>query len=300
MIGDAVNWFCHVIQVLSACRAGRSTGARGFTLLEVMVAMTILAMGIGVISYANSAAMTQISRVTRMTTASFLMESVVNDIQAYYVKEGFPSNDQEDRGCDLPNEFSDVFECSYDLLAMDLEPSQMQELINVGMEAFTGSMGSLAGGEEGAAAGISGMDVGRMAALAPLFGPMGGEIMSLCDINLSQLMMGITMLSSYMPQIIDQVARRTRKLTVTLSWRDGPRGQRDFTIETFIVSLPEDEVRAMRDAEMAREAGAEIQESIQSSAPSSGGSGGSGGAGGGVGNLLQSLTGSAGVRGGGN
>jgi len=295
MRGGAVTGFRHAIDVIISTRRGRATGVRGFTLLEVMVAMTILAMGIGVISYANSAAMTQISRVTRMTTASFLMESVVNDIQAYYVKEGFPSNDLEGRGCELPNEFSDVFECSYDLLAMDLEPSQMQELMNVGMEAFTGGMGSLAGGEEGAAAGISGMDVGRMAALAPLFGPMGGEIMSLCDINLSQLMMGITMLSSYMPQIIDQVAQRTRKLTVTLSWRDGPRGQRDFTIETFIVSLPEELIRQARDQEMAREAAEEIQGSVQSSAPSAGGSGGTGG---GVGNLLQTLTGTAGAAGG--
>ena len=54
-----------------------------------------------------------------MTTASFLMESVVNDIQAYYVKEGFPRM-TSGRGCELPNEFSDVFESLYDLLAMDL------------------------------------------------------------------------------------------------------------------------------------------------------------------------------------
>ncbi len=247
---------------------GRVAAARGFTLTEVLISLTILAMGLAIITFGNSTAMTQVSRITRMTTASYLMESVVNDIQAYYVREGFPSNDLEGRDCELPNEFDDVFDCSYDLEAMDLDPSQMQELIQAGMETFTGDMGGIMGsGEDGLPSGAAaGFDVSRMAALAPLFGPMAGDIMSLCNINLSQLMMGVTMLSSYMPQIIDQVAMRTRKLTVTMTWDDGPRKQRDFKVETFIVSLPEEEVQAMRDAEMAREA-AEASGVVNSSAP---------------------------------
>ena len=241
--------------------------ARGFTLAEVLISLAILAMGMAIITYGNSSAMSQVSRITRMTTASFLMESVVNDIQDYYVREGFPSNDQEGRDCELPNEFADVFDCRYDLEAMDLDPSQMQELSQVGMESFTNNMGGLAGGgEDGMSAAMSGVDMTQMAALAPLFGPMGGDVMSLCNINISQLMMGITMLSSYMPQIIDQVAMRTRKLTVTMTWDDGPRKQRDFTVETFIVSLPEEEVQAMRDAEMARE-NAEASGLVNTSAP---------------------------------
>lgn len=247
---------------------GRVSAARGFTLTEVLISLTILAMGLAIITFGNSTAMTQVSRITRMTTASYLMESVVNDIQAYYVREGFPSNDLEGRDCELPNEFDDVFDCSYDLEAMDLDPSQMQELIQAGLETFTGDMGGMMGaGEDGLPSGAAaGFDVSRMAALAPLFGPMAGDIMSLCNINLSQLMMGVTMLSSYMPQIIDQVAMRTRKLTVTMTWDDGPRKQRDFKVETFIVSLPEEEVQAMRDAEMAREAG-EASGMVNSSAP---------------------------------
>jgi prepilin-type N-terminal cleavage/methylation domain-containing protein len=243
----------------------RLCSAGGFTLLEILIALTILAIGLGVITFANSTAMTQVSRVTRMTTASFLMEGVVNDIQDYYVRKGFPSNDLEDKECELPREFSDTFDCRYDLQAMDIEQSAMQELIQAGMESFTSSMGSLAGGEEGAPTdGMSGMDMGKMAAMAPLFGPMGGEIMSLCNINLSQLMMGITMLSSYMPQIIDQVAKKTRKMTVRMTWKDGPRKQRTFTVQTFVVSLPEEEVTAMREAEVARE---NQQDQIDSSAP---------------------------------
>ncbi len=248
-------------------RLQRLEAAGGFTLAEVLISLTILAMGLAIITFGNSTAMTQVSRITRMTTASYLMESVVNDVQDYYVREGFPSNDLEGRTCELPNEFEEVYDCEYDLEAMDLDPAQMQELIQVGMEAFSGSMGSLAGGEDGMAAGMAGLDTAKMAALSPLFGPMGGDIMSMCNINLSQVMMGVTMLSSYMPQIIDQVARRTRKLSVTMTWYDGPRKQRDFKVETFIVSLPEEEVQAMRDAEVARE-NAEASGLVNTSAPS--------------------------------
>jgi len=250
---------------------GRKIGAgRGFTLVEVLISLTILAMGLAIITYGNSTAMSQVSRITRMTTASYLMESVVNDVQDYYVRNGFPSNDLEGRECELPNEFEDVFDCRYDLQAMDIEPAQMQELIQAGMESFTGAMGGMAGGEDGeAAAAGGGVDVTRMAALAPLFGPMGGEIMSLCNINLTQLTMGMTMLSSYMPQIIEQVAMRTRKLTVTMTWEDGPRKQREFTIETFVVSLPEEEVQQMREAEVARENAEAASGTVGTSAPAS-------------------------------
>ena len=44
---------------------------RGFTLLEVMVALMILAMSLAAISFSNAAAMNQVSRITRMTTAAF-------------------------------------------------------------------------------------------------------------------------------------------------------------------------------------------------------------------------------------
>jgi len=284
----------------------RATG-RGFTLLEVMVALLILALALGAITYANSAATSHVARITRMTTAAFLVEGVVNDIHAYYVRKGFPTNSQDDKECELPNDFADTFSCRYDLKALNLTPEQVSEMANGAMQSLLGQfgggeaggrtagaasgmaaagaggkvgnvgvegMGALAGGGGGladaaSAMGASGMDLARLQILAPLFGPAGPELMSLCNINLGQVMMGATALMSFMPRIIDEVAKRTRQLTVRLSWRDGPAGQRELKVQTFVVSLPEQEVAQMREAERQRE----VQEAIQSSAPGGGATG---------------------------
>lgn len=233
-------------------------GGPGFTLLEVLIALMILALALAAISYSNSVAMSEVARITRMTTAAYLMEGVVNDIHAYYVRKGFPSNDLEGRPCELPKDFSQTFECRYDLKQMKLEPETLQQMIQGAIQEFIG------GGEGPSQTPVmpstsspvtpGGQDLSKLAVLAPLFGPEGEELVRLCNINLSGIVMGATALIQYLPMIIEQVSRQTRKLTVTLSWRDGPRGRRDFQVETFVVSLPEEEVQALREAERAKEA----------------------------------------------
>lgn len=270
------------------CRTAPGPSGRGFTLLEVLIALMILALALSAISYSNSVAISQVARVTRMTTAAYLMEGVVNDIHAYYVRQGFPANDLEDRPCELPSDFSDTFDCRFDLHQMKLEPDTVQQLVSGGIEQFLG------GGQEGASgdrvpaqnppssaanAPAPGQpDLSQLAVLAPLFGPDGEDLIRLCNVNLGGILMGMTALVQYLPTIIDQVARQTRKLTVRLSWRDGPRGQRVFQVETFVVSLPEEEVQALREAERAREVLEAAQEQVPTTAP--GGGGGTGGGGG--------------------
>ncbi len=265
-------------------RRPRGLPMAGFTLLEVLIALMILALALSAISYSNSVAISQVARVTRMTTAAYLMEGVVNDIHAYYVRQGFPANDLEDRPCELPSDFSDTFDCRFDLHQMKLEPDTVQQLVAGGIEQFLG------GGPDGGAgdrvpaqtpppsspanAPAAGQpDLSQLAVLAPLFGPDGDDLIRLCNVNLGGILMGMTALVQYLPTIIDQVARQTRKLTVRLAWRDGPRGQRVFQVETFVVSLPEEEVQALREAERAREVLDAAQEAgpVPTTAPSGGG-----------------------------
>jgi len=243
------------------------TRGRGFTLLEVMLALAILALALGAITYANNAATSQVARITRMTTASFLMEGIVNDIHAYYVRQGFPSNSLEDRPCEVPRDFESVFTCRFDLKAVEMTPEQVQELAQAALQGWMGG-GATAGGSETL---LSGMDPSKLAMLAPLFGPQGEEVMALCNINLSQVVMGATALVGFLPRILQEVTRRTRQLVVRLDWKDGPRGQRRLQVETFVVSLPEEEVAQMREAERAREVLDAAQSQIPpNSAPPSG------------------------------
>lgn len=241
---------------------------KGFTLLEVMIALMILAMALAVITTGNSTAINHVARVTRMTTASFLLEGVVNDIHAYYQRKGFPSNTIEDRECELPRDFSDTFQCRFDLKAINLTPDQVQTLVQQGMDVLSGvqTETAKAGVQEGSG-GVS-PDLTQLAMLAPLFGPEGEQLINMCQINIGALIMGLNALVQYMPTIIEQVAKRTRQLNVRLSWKEGPRLNRKIEITTFIVSLPEEEVQALKEAERAREIQEEIRNMIPSTAPS--------------------------------
>lgn len=224
------------------------TRGRGFTLLEVMLALAILALALGAITYANNAATSQVARITRMTTASFLMEGIVNDIHSYYVRQGFPTNSLEDRPCEVPRDFERDFTCRFDLKAVEMTPDQVQEIAQAALQQWMGGGGTGAGENL-----LAGMDPSKLAMLAPLFGPQGEEVMALCNINLSQVIMGATALVGFLPRILQEVTRRTRQLVVRLEWKDGPRGHRQLQVETFVVSLPEEEVAQMREAERARE-----------------------------------------------
>lgn len=257
-------------------RQGRLSSA-GFTLLEVLIALMILAMGLAAITFSNSVSITQLARMTRMTKAAFLMEGIVNDIHAHYVREGFPTNNLEDRECELPRDFERTFECRYDLRGLELEPDIVQSLLEGGVESFLGA-GEGAGMSSGAAETAArqgvpeGVDMSQLAVLAPLFGPDGDEMLHLCNINLGAVLMGMGALVQYMPVIIEQISRRTRQLTVHLQWKEGFKGQRELLVQTFVVSLPEEEMQAMREAERAREVGESAQEQfVPTTAPTGSG-----------------------------
>ena len=271
--------------------------SRGFTLLEVMIALMILAMGLTAISFANSVAISQVARVTRITKASFLMEGVVNDVHAYYQRKGFPTNTLDDRECELPREFTGEFKCRYDLKAMNMTPDVVQGMVQAGLNAAMGGgagipgaagtgTGTGAGSSSGTtgtngtngtgstsltgsgAAGVAGIAAGmskgsgassggaaapvqfdpmKLAQLAWLLSPEGEMARSICKIDPTWITMGVMGITTYMPMIMDQISKRTRQLTVRMSWKDGPTKTRELKVQTFIVSLPEEEVAQMRE-----------------------------------------------------
>ena len=63
--------------------------SRGFTLLEVMVALAIAALALAAISSSHSSSVIHSVKVYRMTTAAMLLKGVVLDIEEEYQVEGF-------------------------------------------------------------------------------------------------------------------------------------------------------------------------------------------------------------------
>ena len=285
-------------------RSSRRSG--GFSLLEVMIAIGILALCFTAIGGADSVAILHGSRYHGLTTASLLVRGVVMDIEAEYQEDGFPENSLTGRRCDVPREFRDQFECEYDLLALDIDPAELQGLVEQGVAGFltgggagggggggddkgggdeggkeAGKKGAAKDGGGGARAGDSGLDLSQLAAnpgmeslsglstagfdptqmlvLAPLFGPEGQAILDVCNINIDTMLQRFMGMSAFFPMIVEEAAKVTRKLTVRLTWQYGPKSERKLEITTFIVGVPEEEMRKMREAENLQEIGQDVQ-----------------------------------------
>jgi len=240
---------------------GRVRSKRGFTLLEVMVALVIAALALTAISSAHSSSVIHSVKVYRMTTAAMLMRGAVLDIEEEYQVEGFPTNDLEGRDCDIPKPFDKEFECEYDLQGMEFGEGELAALSEGAMGGMLGGadMGAMMGG---GAKGPQAMeqfqqavDPAMLPALAMLFGPGGEEILQMCSINLSNVLMSVMGITQYFPQIVQKAAEQTRKLTVRITWEEGFRNERKMEVETFIIVIPQDQQELMKALGRAEDAG---------------------------------------------
>ena len=218
---------------------------RGFTLLEVMVALAILAFLMTAISATQGSSLLHGARVYNLTTATQLLDTVILDLEEEYRLEGFPENAMEDRDCELPDGF-DRFTCAYDLIGLEMDADNINVMGSEATQNVTDSplMNTLCAGGMGggsptqdplSALGQSGLDTAAMGALSALLDP---EFAQLCGINLTKMCMNIPLIASFIPTIIEQAARSTRKLRVRIAWDERGQAQKTLEIETFITAVP--------------------------------------------------------------
>jgi general secretion pathway protein I len=261
----------------------------GFSLLEMMVAIAVLAVAMTAIMSAQQASMNATIMIKRVQTAAMLVRGIVYAIEEEYRIEGFPENSLEDRDCEVPDDFDKIYECRYSLERFDLEPEQMQALVDQSFGGLMGEggLGNIQSGDrsglsstmEGLVTGqseVGGMDMSGLAFLLPFLGPEGEAMMSLCNINIGAMMMSFMGVQSFLPMVLQEVSNRTRKLTVTLTWSEGPYGERDFPITTYITSLPEEQLQQLKEMEDAKEVleGAGVIPGAEGGATGLGGMGG--------------------------
>ncbi len=233
-------------------RRPRLRDARAFTLLEVMVALAILAILMAAITETQGTSLMHGARVFNLTTATQLIDGVIFDLEEEYRLEGFSDNDVERQDCDLPKGFEN-FECEYDLLGMDVSADnisslgeQANSLVNnsplMGALCMGGPGGSPGGGgaasDPAAALASAGIQAASLGALQALANP---EFAQLCGVNLAKMCQNIPMLASFIPEIIKQAAMSTRKLKVRITWDEAGRAQKVLEVETYITAVPEAE-----------------------------------------------------------
>jgi general secretion pathway protein I len=204
-------------------------GDRGFTLLEVMISLAILAISLVAISGLNGGAVAMESYSRRATEATLLLRAKMNDVEEQLQKDGFSDFDDEKRGT-FDDEGARGFTWRAEILKPDvqLDASQLLNLIGAGgnASADTSSSKSSSNLTQGLSAAASAIGMGSNTTGGPqgagalAGGPLGG------------------LLQTQAQGFLETLKKSVRELRVTVSWQEG-KDERSVSASQQIVILPE-------------------------------------------------------------
>jgi general secretion pathway protein I len=205
----------------------RARRPSGFTLLEVVVALAILAMSLMAIFDLNAGAIASHVYVKRLTVATLLARSKMTDLEQELYDKGFSNDDDEDSG-DFSDEGWPMFKWRTKIIAPRTEGLSPQQLIGGlfnlplgggGEEGGLGPLGALFGGA-GEGKDQKGPDLGggTGGAAGALMGPAAG------------------MIQGQFTQMVDQITKSVREVHLTVSWKEG-KVTESIDLVTHVVSL---------------------------------------------------------------
>ena len=215
---------------MNHCRANQTAEApRGFTLLEVMISLAILAVGLVAISDLNGGAVAMHAYGRHATEATLLLRGKMLDVEEEVQKAGFSDFDDEKHGS-FDEDGSPAYSWKAEILKPDvqLDPAQLMAMLGLGdskggHNGGAGGPGGGAGGLGGGAGGLLGAlggGAGKGGAAALLGGPMAG------------------ILQGQAKTFIETLKKSVREIRLTVSWQDG-KSSRGVSASQMIVILPE-------------------------------------------------------------
>lgn len=189
---------------------------RGFTLLEVMVALAILAAGLLAVSELVSGALRNGMRAAHLETATLLARAKLAEVEDGFERKGFRDFDQEDEGTFEKEGHPEVrWRVQAVKPQVDLGPEKLLKMLG-GSSDLSSLLGKQLGGQLGGDQG----------------GASGGQ--ALVTDPRQALMGGI--LNQQLTVIGEQIKKSVREVRLTVSW---PEGKVDgtFTVVTHLVVL---------------------------------------------------------------
>ena len=178
----------------------------GFTLLEVMISLAILAVALVAIGNLNGGAVAMHAYGRRATEATLLLRGKMLDVEDELQKKGFSDFSDEQHGT-FDEDGSPDYAWSAQILKPDvqLDPAQLLGMLGVGGQGGSGTaQGALQGG----------------GAAALLGGPLGG------------------ILQGQAKTFIETLKKSVREVRLSVSWQDG-KDRKNVTASQIIVILPE-------------------------------------------------------------
>jgi len=186
---------------------------RGFTLLEVMISLAILAVGLVSISSLNGGAVAMHAYGRRATEASLLLRSKMLDIEDDLQKKGFSDFDDERHGDFTDENPSSDYTWSAEILKPDvqLDPGQLLSAVSGGANPGSGQQQAQSGPQP--APGVTG-------ASSLMSGPLSG------------------VMQNQAKAFVETLKKSVREIRLTVSWPNG-KERRSVSASQIIVILPE-------------------------------------------------------------
>ena len=185
---------------------------RGFTLLEVMISLAILAVGLVAVSSLNGGAVAMHAYGRRATEATLLLRAKMLDVEDDLQKKGFSDFDDEKHG-DFSDEGSSDYTWSAEILKPDVQLDPAQLLSSI-------SGGAIPGAGQTPPAGQPTPTPGASPTSALLSGPLSG------------------MMQNQVKTFVETLKKSVREIRLTVSWPDG-KERRSVSASQIIVILPE-------------------------------------------------------------
>lgn len=216
---------------MSARRKNRpaSPVVHAFTLLEVMVAVTILGIALTAIFSSEAAAIRVSSRARFMTTATLLARCKMGEIEEQVMRTGLPavSANGTDECCDEGE--VEGFECEWEIMRIVLPDAVPM-----------GGGGGGAGDRGGAGNPIAGLLGGGSSTPSSTPGLSAGaptvdQLMSGAMMSGGGDMVGQMALQFVFPVLKPQLEEQVRRARVTVRWHEGDREQ-SFQVSQYLVA----------------------------------------------------------------
>ncbi|HYR18179.1 MAG TPA: prepilin-type N-terminal cleavage/methylation domain-containing protein [Myxococcales bacterium] len=201
--------------------------AAGFTLLEVMISLAILAVSLVAISGLTGGAVAMEAYSRRATEATLLLRAKMNDLEDQLHKDGFSDFDDDKRGT-FEEEGAPAYAWRAEILKPDvqIDSTQLLSLLGVGPgkpgdasksdNPLSRGLAAAAGALGSSAPGMPGMP----GAAALTGGPFAG------------------LLQGQAQGFIETLKKSVREVRVTVTWKDG-KEERSISASQEMVILPE-------------------------------------------------------------
>jgi general secretion pathway protein I len=189
--------------------SGRST-KRGFTLLEVMIALALLGFGLIVLIKSTTGNIRAAKRAHMMGVAADLTRGKMFDIEEKLLKDGFTDTDQSEDGQSFDEEGWPEFKYSYKVEQVELPSFDQIQALAQGQGSGSAARGSGAG-SDGEPSGA--FEDSALGGVISMIG--GGFSTGSQDIDTAE---GASFIQSFYPMIQEGLKASVRKVTLTVTY----------------------------------------------------------------------------------